>query len=558
VIVAGCSSILGETPVDPSPGGTNTSSGRATTTESSEVSCIRFTGDHSTDVNTGTLAGDALYLSGEIFLCADDVIVVGEGNLNEIAAASQLAAALSGPLLFPHARLGAELGRLKPERVHLVGSPTVKVPTGADTVTHDVRSAMELTQVSLGAGREVALPAVADASTVVETVLAIDEADRVAVPGMPTTTSTATSTTATPETEIAASELVTGLVQPSDSEILWLVDAAKPKTILLASALGKSLSSSVLAIDADDVLGYPAVGDALDGRSGETTRFIGGTPQAAEWELAVLANGQQIPGGGYHILPGDRLRRYVAFYGHPGTDDLGVLGEQGPAETRSRMQDFVDAYGGDGAQVIPTYEIIVSVASAGAGEDNDYSTEWPPETFDDWIAYARDNGMYVLLDLQPGREDFLSQAMLYEDLLELPFVGLALDPEWRLKPDEVHLVQTGTVDGAEINQVVTWLADLVRDNGLPQKMLLLHQFRASMITNRDLVMERPELQVVVQMDGDGTEAQKNATWSNLKEGADDAHWSWGWKNFFDEDEPGPPTPESTMSKVPTPVYVSYQ
>jgi hypothetical protein len=89
-------------------------------------------------------------------------------------------------------------------------------------------------------------------------------------------------------------------------------------------------------------------------------------------------------------------------------------------------------------------------------------------------------------------------------------------------------------------------------------MLLLHQFRASMITNRDLVMERPELQVVVQMDGDGTEAQKNATWSNLKEGADDAHWSWGWKNFFDEDEPGPPTPESTMSKVPTPVYVSYQ
>ncbi|MGD2044297.1 MAG: hypothetical protein PVJ28_11650, partial [Acidimicrobiia bacterium] len=125
-------------------------------------------------------------------------------------------------------------------------------------------------------------------------------------------------------------------------------------------------------------------------------------------------------------------------------------------------------------------------------------------------------------------------------------------------PDQVHLVQAGTVDAAEINQVVTWLGDLVRDNGLPQKMLLLHQFKTSMITNRDQVMERPELQVVVQMDGDGTEAQKNSTWSVLREGAGDAHWSWGWKNFFDEDEPGPPTPESTMSKVPTPVYVSYQ
>lgn len=79
-----------------------------------------------------------------------------------------------------------------------------------------------------------------------------------------------------------------------------------------------------------------------------------------------------------------------------------------------------------------------------------------------------------------------------------------------------------------------------------------------MITNREAIAERPELQVIIQMDGDGTESQKDATWSVLQEGAQDAHWAWGWKNFFDEDEPGPPTPESTMSKVPTPVYVSYQ
>ena len=55
-----------------------------------------------------------------------------------------------------------------------------------------------------------------------------------------------------------------------------------------------------------------------------------------------------------------------------------------------------------------------------------------------------------------------------------------------------------------------------------------------------------------------TEPQKDATWAVLKEGAEDAHWAWGWKNFFDEDEPGPPTPASTISKEPTPVYVSYQ
>ena len=41
--------------------------------------------------------------------------------------------------------------------------------------------------------------------------------------------------------------------------------------------------------------------------------------------------------------------------------------------------------------------------------------------------------MYVVLDLQPGRSNFLDQAKLYEPLLRLPHVGLALDPEWRLR-----------------------------------------------------------------------------------------------------------------------------
>ncbi len=89
-------------------------------------------------------------------------------------------------------------------------------------------------------------------------------------------------------------------------------------------------------------------------------------------------------------------------------------------------------------------------------------------------------------------------------------------------------------------------------------MLIVHQFRTSMIQNREMLTERPELQLVIQMDGDGTEDQKDNTYAALLEGAENAHWEWGWKNFFDEDEPGPPTPESTMDKEPSPVFISYQ
>ncbi|HUG32905.1 MAG TPA: hypothetical protein VMM14_08430 [Acidimicrobiia bacterium] len=555
VLVTACSSFLGETPAGTASGEDSSSTSDdepSTTAESTSTGCIRFTGDHSSAVDTGALATDALYLSGEAFVCADDVVVVSEGDLNEVAAAAQLAAAVSGPLLFPDPRLPAELGRLDAARVHIIGDPVVNVPSGAVSVEHDTTSAVDLARELLGANDEIRLPSTPDASTIVETVLAIDSRDRVTLP------QTTPGSTTPSDTNLVESEIVGGLAIPSDSTSVWLVDAAKPQTILMAAAVGRALGASIVAIDGGDLLGYPEVGVALDGRPADATRFVGGAPEGSDWELAVLRSGQQLPGGGFYILPDDEKRRYLAYYGHPETEALGVLGEQGPAETLQEMQGFLAAYAGDGSTVIPTFEMIASVASAGPTEDGDYSYEWPIETFHPWVDHAAENEMYVMLDLQSGRDDFLSQAVQYQELLELPYVGLALDPEWRLTPDQVHLEQVGSVGAAEVNEVVVWLADLVRDNGLPQKMMIVHQFRTSMIQNRQDLIQRPEIQMIIQMDGDGTEPQKDATWQQLLQGADDVHWAWGWKNFFDEDEPGPPSPESTMGKVPSPVYVSYQ
>ena len=516
------------------------------------ANCIRFTGDHSTDIDTGGLATDALHLSGEAFLCADDVVVVSEGDLNAIAAASQLAAAFSGPLLFPEPRLASELGRLKPERVHILGSPQVNVPSSAETVRHDIPSALELVAETLGATSKTSVPATPTASTVVEAVLAIQDGDRVAVPQ-----------TTGPETTIATAEideaaLVTGLIEATGASSLWMVDASEPATILLAAAVARSLGASVVAFDGDDILGYPRLAETLQGRSSDATRFVGGAPEGARWELDVLANGRQVPGGGFHVLPESRPRRYLAYYGHPGTDDLGVLGERGPSGTLEAMQGLIQDYSGDGAQVIPTFEMIASVASGGPTDDGDYSYEWPPDKFQPWVDFAAEHDMYVVLDLQSGRDDFLSQAVQYEELLRLPFVGLALDPEWRLKADQTHLNQIGSVTAAEVNETINWVADLVRDEGIPQKMIIVHQFRTSMIQNRQDIVDRPEIQVIIQMDGEGSEVLKDATWSRLLEGTDNAHWAWGWKNFFDEDDPGPIPPENVMGKEPTPIYVSYQ
>ncbi len=271
-------------------------------------------------------------------------------------------------------------------------------------------------------------------------------------------------------------------------------------------------------------------------------------------ETALTA--PQLPGGGQLVFPG---RRMVALYGHPGTSALGVLGEQGIQASIQRAKDLAQQYQPYSDEpVIPAFEIITTVATAESGEDGDYSAESSVGEIRPWVEAAQEAGVYVVLDLQPGTTSFLAQANRYRELLEYPNVGLALDPEWRLKPGQRHMLQIGSVDAAEVNAVSDWLAGLTRKNNLPQKVFLLHQFSHAMIGNRaQLNLGHDELATVIHADGHGSPGAKQDTYAALQTGLNEAAWM-GWKNFLDEDSPTF-TPRRTYTKVePKPWFVSYQ
>jgi hypothetical protein len=281
-----------------------------------------------------------------------------------------------------------------------------------------------------------------------------------------------------------------------------------------------------------------------------------GSRELLDRRLAVAAAGTQLPGGGQLAFPG---RRIVVLYGHPGAPALGVLGEQGLAASVARADALAAQYRElVDEPVVPGFEIITTVADTAPGPDGDYSAEASVEELRPWVDAAGAAGLYVLLDLQPGRTDFLTQARRYAPLLASPHVGLALDPEWRLRPDQRHGEQIGSVAVEEINAVADWLAALTRDNVLPQKILMIHQFRTAMIVGRDrLDTSHDELAVLVHADGFGPPGDKLKTWDLLHQLAPDGI-HWGWKNFYDEDQPMF-SPVETMRIGPTaPVLISYQ
>jgi hypothetical protein len=248
---------------------------------------------------------------------------------------------------------------------------------------------------------------------------------------------------------------------------------------------------------------------------------------------------------------------YVALYGHPGSMRLGALGEQPPAEAAIRLRDVARPYEAFGRPVVPTFEIIATVAAADAGADGNYSNESPASFFQPWLDVARDNGFHVVLDLQPGQATFPEQIRLHESLLAQPHVSVALDPEWRVEaPGRPVAGAIGTVSGAEVNEAVAELDSIVRRNDLPRKMLIVHQFTESMITDKQTIRGTDNVQIVIHMDGFGSLDLKRNSYqkvtSDLPAGA-----LPGWKNFYDEDRPTP-TPAETLDVLPVPMFVSYQ
>jgi len=343
----------------------------------------------------------------------------------------------------------------------------------------------------------------------------------------------------------------------TDTVALAIDDPAQTAAIATAEASGIEVLR--VPASAPNPQATPEVIKALHASPATKTLAIGAaysTEPALDWKIRTAKTGAQLPGGGQLMFP---AHQFVALYGAPGTGSLGVLGEQDAAASVQRARDVAAPYTGlTDKTVVPMFEIIATVAAGAAGSDGDYSNELEIDRLQPWIKAATEAGMYVVIDLQPGRTDFLTQAKRYQSLLELPNVGLAIDPEWRLAPDQVPLEQIGSVSAAEVNAVTSWLADLTNTNGLPQKMVVLHQFQLKMLQDRGQIdTSRPELAMLIHADGQGAQPDKQATWRALHQDAP-AGIAWGWKNFYDEDAPML-TPEQTVTDVsPLPDLITYQ
>ena len=113
--------------------------------------------------------------------------------------------------------------------------------------------------------------------------------------------------------------------------------------------------------------------------------------------------------------------------------------------------------------------------------------------------------------------------------------GLALDPEWRVQEGEVPGQVIGTVDAREVNATSAWLAQLVDEHDLPQKLFIVHQFTEGMVDDAALQARATQLAMVLNADGFGSARGEEAR-STTRSRRPPRTFDQGFKLFYKEDE----------------------
>ncbi len=293
--------------------------------------------------------------------------------------------------------------------------------------------------------------------------------------------------------------------------------------------------------------------ESPDKPSAEPAAPIGAAPLDLDKKDAGNAKEQvALPRGGRNIFPRYRV---VAHYGAAGTDELGVLGEGSPKHAARVLKRRARGYRRFAKPVMPAMELIATVAQGAPGSAGDYSVGSTDREVRRYLRAVRKIRGLLILDIQPGQSGFLQEVKRYRTFLKEPDVSLALDPEWSMHGGARPADEIGWTTATVVNRVSAYLAKIVARYELPQKLLVIHQFRRDMVRNRDKIKARDGLAITFHIDGFGGRAAKLSKYDALRR---KKPFFNGFKLFLDEDV-NMLSPKEVMRKLrPTPDLVSYQ
>lgn len=263
-------------------------------------------------------------------------------------------------------------------------------------------------------------------------------------------------------------------------------------------------------------------------------------------------------------LPGAVLpfNRIVAYYGNLYSRQMGILGELPEQQMLDRLMGEVRKWqkADTAIKVIPALHYIAITAQQSPGAAKKYRLRMPFTQIDKVLQMAAKINALVFLDIQVGLSTVQQEVPEFEKYLKMPNVHFGIDPEFSMKTGHAPGKVVGSFDAADINYVTEYLARVVRENNIPPKMLVVHRFTQNGVTNYKKIKLRPEVQIVMDMDGWGHHARKINTYRSFiyPEPVQFTGFKVFYKNDLREANSHIMAPEEMLKLKPQPVYIQYQ
>jgi hypothetical protein len=259
------------------------------------------------------------------------------------------------------------------------------------------------------------------------------------------------------------------------------------------------------------------------------------------------------------ILPDKRI---VAYYGNPMSKRMGILGEINPEAMLRRLDKEVAAWtkADSTTPAVPALHLIAVVAQGSAGADGMYRARMSDSLIARVYGWAQKNGALLVLDVQVGKSTLQKELPRLAHWLSKPDVHLGIDPEFSMKTGHPPGKRIGTMDARDINYASEFLQDLVTENNLPPKVLVVHRFTRPMVTNYKNIKLDPRVQIVMQMDGWGNHFLKKDSYIAYVH--NEPVQFTGFKIFYKNDVRKKGwtlmKPADVLALHPRPVYIQYQ
>jgi LysM repeat protein len=256
--------------------------------------------------------------------------------------------------------------------------------------------------------------------------------------------------------------------------------------------------------------------------------------------------------------PGSVLdqRLIVTYYGNSYAGTMGILGQLSQQELVAALKRRAAEYeAASGRPTQAAIHFVATVAQASAGGDGMYRFRMPYDLIEEYSRLAADNDMLFFVDIQFGKSTVQAELAPWLPLLKESHVHLAMDPEFDMWGNERPGVDLGHMTAEEINYAQRVLSQLVADNGLPNKILMVYQFTPTMLPDKHNIVDDPRIDLVVNMDGFGGREIKTRHYGYY---VADTPVEYGGIKLFLQHDTNLMTAADVMALEPAPDLVVYQ